>query len=129
MVALSTEGSPNPLPAPNLDQIERVVEKVEDMMATYLEGGSKLGLSLDTPQVLEVIDRALAESEGRGNADFGSDVSGFHMGGLYEELIQQPSNIFEQVTREDGTQEYVPLSVPLWQACLARLREKVDGLR
>lgn len=126
MVALPTDGSLSP--TPDLAQIERVVEKVEDMMATYLEGGTKLGLFLDTPQVLEVIDRAIAESEGRGNPDFGSDVSGFHMGGLYEELIQQPSNIFEQVTKEEGGTEYVPLSVPLWQACLARLRAKVADL-
>jgi len=123
-----TADNPNPKTPPDLTQIERVVEKVEDMMATYLEGGSKLGLSLDTEQVLAVIDRAMEEAAGRGNADFGTDVSGFHMSGLYEELIQQPSNIFEQVTREDGEKEYVPLSVPLWQACLVRLRAKVAEL-
>lgn len=123
-----TADDPNPKTPPDLAQIERVVEKVEDMMATYLEGGGKLGLSLETEQVLAVIDRALEEAEGRGNADFGADVSGFHMSGLYEELIQQPSNIFEQVTRESGEKEYVPLSVPLWQACLVRLRAKVAEL-
>ncbi|MDX6765935.1 MAG: hypothetical protein SFU85_04010 [Candidatus Methylacidiphilales bacterium] len=113
---------------PNLAQIERVVEKVEDVMATYLEGGEKLGLSLDTGQVLEVIDRALEEAEGRGNTDFGSDVSGFHMSGLYEELIQQPSNIFEQITLEDGEKTFVPLSPALWKACLGRLRARVEAL-
>ena len=118
----------NPGGAPDLAQIERVVEKVEDMMATYLEGGAKLGLELDTAQVLAVIDRAMEEAGGRGNPDFGTDVSGYHMSGLYEELIQQPSNIFEHVTREDGEKVYVPLSPALWQACLVRLRAKVVAL-
>jgi hypothetical protein len=123
-----TPDVPAPQAAPDLAQIDRVVEKIEDVMATYLDGGAKVGLELDVAQVLRVIERAQEEAEGRGNADFGEDVAGFHMAGLYEELIQQPSNIFEQITREDGEPTYVPLSAPLWRACLARLRDKVAAL-
>jgi ABC-type Zn2+ transport system substrate-binding protein/surface adhesin len=117
--------------APNLSQIGSVVDKLEDVIVVYLESGAHLGLEPDADQVLHAVRQALEEAHADENFKpaFEETPMGFYLSGLYEELVQQASNIFEQVTLEDGKARYVPLARPVWIACLQGLEARLLALR
>jgi hypothetical protein len=117
--------------APDLSQIGSVVDKLEDVIVVYLESGSHLGLEPEAGQILHAVRQALEEAQaGEGfQPKFDESPMGFYLSGLYEELVQQASNIFEQVTLEDGKARYVPLARPLWIACLQGLEARLLALQ
>ena len=49
-------------------------------------------------------------------------VEGFFFTGLFDEMMQQPSNIFDEVTDARGVSYYVPLTAETWIRCLETLR-------
>ncbi|MEM9299035.1 MAG: hypothetical protein AAGA64_11655 [Bacteroidota bacterium] len=119
----------NHLEALDLAQIEHVVTKVEESMIEYLRVAPSLGLEIVSPDLIDIIDAALCEAEGNpAEKVFSQDEKGFFLFGLYEEIIQQPSNIFETVIKADGKRYYVPLKPALWTACLDRLKTKIQEI-
>lgn len=118
-----------PAPQPPSGSIEVVVDKVEQALALYLQGAAPLGLELTPADILEVIDRLAGHPEGAVAPEFGTDVRGFFMGGLFEELAQQPGQIYEKVADPEGGEAYAPLTPAVWKDCLARLRARVAALQ
>lgn len=97
-------------------------------MADYLEGGRPIGIVLNPVEILSAVEAAIQEAEGRPSPwPDGADARTFFIHGLYEEIIQQPSNVFEIKTFPDGTERYIPLDKATWSACLQRLREQIIG--
>jgi len=62
------------------------------------------------------------ENSAEDKAFYGPTVEGFILGGIFDELVQQPSNIFDVAVDREGGQFYVPLSADNWIACLEALR-------
>jgi hypothetical protein len=107
-------------------QINAVVAKLHVVMADYLESGKPLQMVLTPVEILSAIEAALAEADGRPSPwPDGADARTFFIHGLYDELIQQPSNIFETKLFPDGSERYIPVSRATWKACLGRLRDQI----
>lgn len=105
-------------------QILPIVRKLRSVFLNAVAEAQSCGMNLNPACCVRVIDEALKESVNSAHtASFPQDVEGAYMLSLYEELIQQPSNIFDIVTREDGQQYYIALSPALWRRCLEKLKQ------
>ena len=112
--------------AVNKSQIGEVVQKLQAVIADYLESGKPLKLTLNPIEVLSALEAAIEEAQGRPSPwPDGADARAFFIHGLYDEIIQQPSNIFETRSFPDGSERYVPVSRATWKACLESLRTKI----
>lgn len=117
----------NPEEAPaDLRQIQAVLGKVQIAIADYLKSGATLKITLNPVEILSAIEAAIREAEGRPSPwPDGADARTFFIHGLYDDLIQQPSNIFETKRFPDGTDRYLPISPATWKACLEKLRSQI----
>lgn len=107
-------------------QISEVVQKLQAVIADYLEGGKPLKITLNPIEILSALEAAIEEAQGRPSPwPDGADARTFFIHGLYDEIIQQPSNIFETRFFPDGSERYVPVSRATWKACLESLRTKI----
>jgi hypothetical protein len=112
--------------APETRQISTVVAKLQVVVADYLDSGKPLKITLSAYEILSAVDAAIQESEGKPSPwPDGADARTFFIHGLYDDLIQQPSNIFETKVFPDGTERYIPISRATWKACLESLREQL----
>lgn len=107
-------------------QISEVVQKLQAVIADYLESGKPVKITLNPIEILSALDAAIEEAQGRPSPwPDGADARAFFIHGLYDEIIQQPSNIFETRFFSDGSERYVPVSRATWKACLESLRTKI----
>lgn len=105
-------------------QLKPIVKKVRAVFLNAISEARACGMILTPVHCARVIDEALLECVDPAHvATFRQDVEGAYLLSLYEELIQQQSNIFDIVTREDGRQYYVALSPGVWRRCLERLKQ------
>lgn len=110
----------------DLREVDAIVRKLQVVMADYLESGKALNIRLTAVEILSAIDAAQAEARGTPSPwPDGADARTFFLHGLYDEIIQQPSNIFETRVFPDGSTRFVPVSRGMWKACLDRLREGI----
>ena len=101
-----------------------VIRKLEVLLGEALGEAQKSGVNLPVTSLVTVIDEAVHEATDLGyRAKFPQTVEGVFLSGIYDELVQQPSNIFDVVTRADGKSYYVPLSSGVWIRCLKSLRK------
>ncbi|MCF7788561.1 MAG: hypothetical protein K9N47_20735 [Prosthecobacter sp.] len=107
-------------------QTAAVLARVSIVMADYLESGKPIGIALNPVEILSAIWAAIKEAEGQPSPwPDGADARAFFIHGLYDEIIQQPSNIFETKLFPDCTERYIPLDKATWKACLQRLHEQI----
>jgi hypothetical protein len=93
---------------PDTRQIGTVVSKLQVIIADYLESGKPLKITLSAYEILSAIEAAIQEAAGRPSPwPDGADARTFFVHGLYDEIIQQPSNIFETKLFPDGTERYI----------------------
>lgn len=109
-------------------QIADVVAKLSVVMADYLEGGKHIDIVLNPVEIISAVEAAIREADCQPSPwPDGADARTFFIHGLYDELIQQPSNIFETKVFPDGTERYLPIAKVTWKACLEQLREQIIG--
>jgi hypothetical protein len=106
-----------------------VVRKLQVLLGEALAEANQSGVNLTVDSLVQVVEEALREASDMGyRAGFPATVEGIFLSGIYDDLVQQPSNIFDVVTRSNGKTYYVPLSSGVWIRCLeslkALLREK-----
>ncbi len=107
-------------------QMGDVLAKLSVVMADYLEGGRHIDIVLNPVEILSAVEAAIHEADGQPSPwPDGADARTFFIHGLYDEIIQQPSNIFETKIFPDGSERYIPIAKALWKACLERLREQI----
>ena len=107
-------------------QIGTVVSKLQVVVADYLDSGKPLKITLSAFEILSAVEAAIQEAVGQPSPwPDGADARTFFVHGLYDEIIQQPSNIFETKLFPDGTERYIPISRATWKVCLERLREQI----
>ena len=108
------------------EQISQVVKKIQVAIADYLNSGKSIGIQLKPLEIFSAIEAAIQEANGKPSPwPDGADARIFFIHGLYDDLIQQPSNIFETKLFPDGSTRYVPVGRAVWKACLERLRERI----
>jgi hypothetical protein len=118
---------------PDAGAVKEVVARVQLVIADYLESGKGMGMVLKPVEIVSAIDAALAEAGGQPSPfPDGADARTFFVHGLYYEIVQQPSNLFETRVFPDGSERYVPVGRAVWVACLERvkagiLKAKVKG--
>jgi len=107
-------------------QIGAVVSKLQVVIADYLDSGKPLKITLSAFEILSAVEAAIQEAAGQPSPwPDGADARTFFVHGLYDEIIQQPSNIFDTKRFPDGTERYIPISRATWKACLEHLREQI----
>lgn len=120
---------------PDAGAVKEVVARVQLVIADYLESGKGMGMGmvLKPVEIVSAIDAALAEAGGQPSPfPDGADARTFFVHGLYDEIVQQPSHLFETRVFPDGSERYVPVGRAVWVACLERvkagiLKAKVKG--
>lgn len=110
----------------DLRQIQDVLGKVQIAIADYLKSGAPLQITLNPVEILSAIEAAIREADGQPSPwPDGADARTFFIHGLYDDLVQQPSNIFETKLFPDGTERYIPISRATWKACLEGLKAQI----
>ncbi len=108
-------------------QISQVVKKLQVVIADYLESGRDIDIRLTPLEIISAVEAAIQEAAGKPSPwPDGADARTFFIHGLYDELIQQPSNIFETKLFPDGSTRYVPIGRAVWKACLEKLRDRLS---
>lgn len=115
-----TGAPPAPLSAA---QMASVLKRLRVLLGEAILEGKRVGVELTPPKLAALCDELIREASEPGyRPDFGTSVEAFFLGGVFEQLMQEPSNIFDQVRAADGREYYVPLTPEQWIACLAHLR-------
>ncbi len=118
---LEMTGKP-PTPA-TPQQIRGIVKRLQVLLGESMEQGGHLGVDVTPAKLARVCDELLHEARHPGyRPRHDGSVEGFFFAGVFEDLVQQPSNIFDEVTGIDGKAYYVPLTVETWIQCLETLR-------
>lgn len=111
-----------PVPA-TPQQIRSVVKRLEVLLGEAIEQGRRVGVDVTPPKLARLCDELLREAREPGyRPENDGSVEAFFFAGIFEDLVQQPSNIFEQVSAPDGKEYYVPLTLETWEACLQALK-------
>ena len=99
-------------------------------MTNHLEGARRIGHPLNLEQVIAIVDALHAEADGTNRPVAFSDgeITFYLMDGLYEELLGEPSNIFQSIQTPDGVTRFEPLRRDFWVACLEALRQRMERL-
>ena len=112
---------------PSAKQLASIAGRLQKVLHDYEAQAKRLKLKLSSADILSVVDNAILEAEGKGDTIRWPETTlGFFLGGFYEELIQQPSNIFEEITDERGVQIYIPLKPEIWKLCLVKFRSTLE---
>lgn len=107
-------------------QLTEVLKKLAVVMADYIENGKTIDITLNPVEILSAVEAAIREAEGQPSPwPDGADARTFFIHGLYDEIVQQPSNIFETKIFPDGSARYIPLARATWKACLEQLRQQI----
>ncbi|MEM6820536.1 MAG: hypothetical protein AAF558_01160 [Verrucomicrobiota bacterium] len=109
----------------DLNGLDSVVAHLDRYIAEYLRLGVSSSLQLTSGQLLEVIDWARSVNNDVNVEPPQDSELDFFKSGLLEELIQIPSNVFEEVEFPDGQTRYLPMRPEMWEAGLDRFETQL----
>ncbi len=119
-----SEPPPKSKPASSADFVA-AVRRLTQVCADYLASAPRLGLQPTPAHLLRIVDAALAEVSDGPPTTWGEDVEGYFLQGLYEELIQQPANLYTGTRLLNGQEVPVPISLENWFECLRVFRAAI----
>lgn len=123
--ALPAEAPPlKSKPASSADLLA-AVRRLTQVCAETLATGPRLGLHPTPSHLLRIVDAALAESTDGPLPDWGTDIEGYFLQSLYEELIQQPANLYTGTRLLHGQEVPIPISTENWIECLNVFRAAI----
>ena len=95
------------------------VRRLTEICADHLATAPRLGLQPTPDLLLRAVHAALTEAIDGPLPDWKQDdIEGYFLQGLYEELIQQPANLFTGTRLLHGEEVPVPISAVNWIECL-----------
>jgi hypothetical protein len=118
------EPPPKSTPAASADLVA-AVRRLTAVCAEHLATAPRLGLQPSPAHLLRVIDAAIAEAEGRSLPDWGTDIEGYFLQSLCEDLGQQPANLYTGTRLLHGEEVPVPISTENWIECLCVFRAAI----
>lgn len=119
-----SEAPPKSTPAASVDLVA-AVRRLTALCAEHLATAPRLGLQASPDHLLRVIDAALSEAIDGPLPGWGTDIEGYFLQGIYEELIQQPANLFTGTRLLHGEEVPVPISTENWIECLHVFRAAI----
>jgi hypothetical protein len=119
-----SEAPPKSTPAASADLVA-AVRRLTALCAEHLATAPRLGLQASPDHLLRVVDAALAEATDGPLPGWGGDIEGYFLQGIYEELIQQPANLFTGTRLLHGEEVPVPISTDNWIECLRVFRAAI----
>ncbi|MEO8617490.1 MAG: hypothetical protein ABI600_20335 [Luteolibacter sp.] len=111
-------------------EAKRITKRLLAIIADHHSSADHIGVALDQRMLLKVA--ASLEAEAR-NEDPGpllhddDEVLAYLMRALYEELLEEPSNILFTTQVNPDTVRYEAMEVSFWQECLVELRRQLEG--
>lgn len=121
------QGGEDPREAGNpadLRDIDSIVKHLDKDVGAYLQLGISSQLRLTSDQLLQVIEWAQMLNRDEIVSPPEKTPEDFFMSGLLEEVVQIPSNVFEEVEFPDGKTRYMPIRPEVWAAGLERFEVK-----
>ncbi len=112
-------------------EVARIVKRLQRVVATHVEGSAKIRCPFGLPDVLAVIAALQAEANGLSpisHLDSGEEVSTYLRGGMYEELLAEPSNIFSTIQVSSEVIRYEALPNDFWIERLDALSSDLAAL-
>ncbi len=108
----------------DLRDLDSIVKHLDKDIGAYLQLGISSELRLTSDQLLQVIEWARMLNNDEIVDPPEKTPIDFFMSGLLEEVVQIPSNVFEEVEFPDGKTRYMPIRPEVWEAGLERFEAK-----
>ncbi|MEO7098520.1 MAG: hypothetical protein ABI162_04100 [Luteolibacter sp.] len=109
---------------------KRIVKRLLAIIADHHSSADCIGVALDQRLLLNVISALETETRNEDPAPQLHDedeVLAYLMQALYEELLEEPSNILFTTQVNPDTVRYEAMEVGFWRECLAELKRQISG--
>ncbi len=111
-------------------EAKRIVKRLLAIIADHHSSAEHIGVALDQVLLLRVVSALEAETRDEDPAPLLHDeneVLAYLMQALYEELLEEPSNILFTTQVNPETVRYEAMEVGFWRECLAELKRQLGG--
>jgi hypothetical protein len=110
-------------------EAKRIVKRLLAIIADHHASAKHIDIELDQPLLLGVVAALEAETQNEDPApllNHPEEVRGYLMRALYEELLEEPSNILFTTQVSPDVVRYDAMEVGFWRECLAELRRQLS---
>ncbi len=111
-------------------EAKRIVKRLLAIIADHHSSADHIGVALDQALLLKVVSALEAETRDEDPTPLLHDddeVAAYLMRALYEELLEEPSNILFTTQVNPDTVRYEAMEVGFWRECLAELKRQLGG--
>jgi hypothetical protein len=108
-------------------EARRITARLRAIIDDHAPAAARLGVTLDFAALETVIDALIAESHRQDPSPILAqcdEIRTYVLTTLYEELLEEPSNILHTTRVSDDVICYQAMDVDFWRECLATLREQ-----
>lgn len=112
-------------------EIGRIVKRLLAIVREHRASARRIGSPLDTKAVETVVEALRIESLGGDPGPLLHDsdpVATWLRQALFEDLLEEPSNIFFTTVIDDETIRYEAMDAEFWRECLGGLEERLGGV-
>lgn len=109
-------------------EAKRVVKRLLALIADHHQSASRIDVELDAAALHSVVLALEAESRGENPSSHlqtGGELIRYVKNALYEELLEEPSNILFTTRVNAEVTRYEAMEVAFWRECLAELRRQL----
>jgi hypothetical protein len=110
-------------------EAKRIVKRLLAIIADHHSSAVLIGVALDQSLLLKVISALEAETQGKDPSPLlyiDNEVHAYLMRALYEELLEEPSNVLFTTQISPETIRYEAMEVRFWQECLSELKSQLS---
>jgi len=111
-------------------EAKRIVKRLLAIIADHHSSADHIGVALDQVLLLKVVSALEAEARDEDPTPLLQDddeVLAYLMRALYEELLEEPSNILFTTQVNPETVRYEAMEAGFWRECLAELKRQLGG--
>lgn len=111
-------------------EARRIVKRLLAIIADHHNSANCIGVALHQPLLLNVVAALEAETRNEDPAPLlhhDDEVRAYLMQALYEELLEEPSNILFTTQVKPDVVRYEAMEVGFWRECLSELRKQLSG--
>ncbi len=112
-------------------EAQRVVKRLTVLIGEHVEAAKPLGIELDRDDLRAVIDALRDHARGGAGLPVSGARDAIHghvLNRLFEELVEEPSNIFYAKANANGKEPsgYDAMDVPFWRECLEVMEREIS---
>ena len=109
-------------------EAKRIVKRLLAIIADHHSSADHIGVALDQSLLLQVVSALEAETRNDDPTPLlyhEDEIRSYLMRALYEELLEEPSNILFTTQVSPDVVRYDAMEVSFWQECLEELRRQL----